>query len=285
MRDSVMSLSLVANDLPIVVLLHGGGLDKSEAIYGKVGRALADRGVVTVVPNWGPASGTPPETDTVAAVSADIDTLACALSFIVANGSEWGADPTRIVLFGHSGGANMASVLMFTYSRSVGDGCAATAQQWQPQAVVLWDGELGLLDQSLWANYAAVLPELFAVSTPWLLVAPAIYDGPVHLLVTASFRDSAKNCDDLATWTAARDPSGNFRAALDAVGAASDGCVDIGEVHQALRQYLTGAGIPTDYEEFTEGGSYHLGPAPADFTRLIDLLTTWATATVSGLPG
>ncbi len=274
-----------AKDLPIVVLLHGGGLDKNEAIYGNVGHALADRGVVTVIPNWGPASGTPPETDTVATVSADIDTLACTMSFIVASGSEWGADPTRIVLFGHSAGANMASVLMFTYTRPVGDGCEVTAQQWQPQAVVLWDGELGLLDEGLWASYTSVLPGLFAATTPWAMIAPAIYDGPVHMLVTTSFRDSAKNCGDLVTWTTARDPSGTFRAALEAVDAASDGCVDIGEVHQALRQYFADAGIPTDYEEFAQGGSYHLSLAGADFDRLIELLTTWATATVSGLPG
>lgn len=272
-----------AAGLPVVVLLHGGGLDKNTQQYTEIARQLAARGVVVVAPNWGPAGGLPSTTDTVAAANADNDLVACAVSYVVANGEQWGADPTRIVLFGHSAGANAASVVMFSYTRATGAGCAVSPQQWQPQAVVLWDGELGLLDEGLWSNYADVLPELFRTITPWSQIAPAIYGGPVHLLVTASFRNVATNCNVLAGWADARDPSGAYRAALTDVGAADDQCVDIGEVHQALTEVLVAAGLPADYAELSAAGSTHTELADADLTRLVDLLATWAAGTVSHL--
>ncbi len=274
-----------AADLPLVVLFHGGGLDKTDAQYPRIASELAARGVVVVAPNWGPEDGAPPTTDTAAAAEADMDGAACAVSYIVANAAQWGADPTRIVLFGHSAGANAASVLMFSYTRSVGDGCGVTAQQWQPQTVVLWDGELALLDEGLWSGYGAALPDLFAAITPWTIVAPAIYDGPVHLLVTASFRETACNCNDPATWTATRDPSGLMLQALEAVEATSDGCVDIGEVHMALKWHLQQAAVPTDYAEFVAEDSVHTGLVGDDMALLLDNLELWANATVSNLPG
>lgn len=276
--------SPVAGDrLPVVVLLHGGGLNKDDPQYARIARAVADRGVVVAVPNWGPASGLPPTTGSAQAATDDLDAAACALSYIVAHATEWRGDPTRIVLFGHSVGANVASVLMFTYTRSVGDGCATPAQQWQPQAVVLWDGELAFLDQALFNGYPE-LPELFAVMTPWSQVAAAIYDGPVHVLATASFSEWAKNCKDMATWTAQRDASGTLFDALARVDAAADGCVDNGEVGRALKEFLQQGAVPADYTELTDPESEHTNLTDADLAQLADILTTWADATVSNMP-
>lgn len=274
-----------ARDLPMVVMFHGGGVDKRDLQYPLIAGELAARGMVVVVPNHGPLDGVVPTDDPVGTVVSYMDGAACAMSYAVAHGSEWGADPTRIVLFGHSGGANTASVLMFTYSRAVGTGCAEPAQQWQPQVVALWDGEIALLDEGLWHNYPDDLQGLFAELTNWNSTAAAVFDGPVHLFSTTSFNAEARRCDEMATWTAARDPSGTLQAALAAVGADDDGCVDIGEVHRAYAWHLDHNGVRSYYAEFTAEGSEHAELADPDLDLLFDTLTAAADATLSNTSG
>jgi acetyl esterase/lipase len=95
-----------ARNRPVVIFWYGGswtGGDKAN--YRFVGATLAERGFVTVVPDYRlyPAVAFP----------AFCEDGAHALAWVEAHAQEFGGDPHRIVLMGHSAGAHMAAFLAF----------------------------------------------------------------------------------------------------------------------------------------------------------------------------
>jgi acetyl esterase/lipase len=100
---------------PVIIFCYGGNWTSgSRKDYRFVGSALADKGYVTFVPDYGhyPAERFP----------AFIEDLAAAVSWIQAHATDFGADPKRIVLMGHSAGAHMAAMLALNsnYLRAAG---------------------------------------------------------------------------------------------------------------------------------------------------------------------
>jgi acetyl esterase/lipase len=93
-----------ADHLPIVVFFYGGSWTSGrKANYAFVGAALASRGFVTVIPDYRlyPQVRFP----------AFIDDGAKAVAWVQAHATEFGGDPKRIVLMGHSAGAHTAALL------------------------------------------------------------------------------------------------------------------------------------------------------------------------------
>ena len=89
---------------PLVVFWYGGRWttgDKSD--YRFVGAALAGLGYIVVVPNYRHFPGVK-----LAGFMAD---AAAAAQWAVEHGAEFGADPRRLILMGHSAGAHMAALL------------------------------------------------------------------------------------------------------------------------------------------------------------------------------
>lgn len=89
---------------PIAVFFYGGSWDSGRRQdYGWVGRALASRGFVAVVPDYRlfPEVRYP----------AFLEDGARAIRWAVENAVEFGGDPARIVLAGHSAGAYNAAML------------------------------------------------------------------------------------------------------------------------------------------------------------------------------
>ncbi len=89
---------------PLVVFLYGGGWDSgSKDIYGFVARPLAERGAVVVVPDYRlyPQVQFP----------AFLQDNAEAVAWAAAHAAEFGADPRRVFLLGHSAGAYNAAML------------------------------------------------------------------------------------------------------------------------------------------------------------------------------
>lgn len=89
---------------PIVIFIHGGGWnsgDKSD--YRFVGATLAEQGFVAVTINYRlyPSVKFPNF----------VDDAALAVSYVRAHASEWGGDPNKIYLLGHSAGAHIAAML------------------------------------------------------------------------------------------------------------------------------------------------------------------------------
>jgi len=90
--------------LPVVVFWYGGAwIDGSKNDYRFVGTALAELGYVTVLPDY----RLYPEVR----FPAFIEDGAQAVKWVREHAGEYGGDPSRIVLVGHSAGAHMAAML------------------------------------------------------------------------------------------------------------------------------------------------------------------------------
>ena len=91
---------------PVVVFFYGGSWQGgSRDLYPFVGASLAAQGIVTVVPDY---SIFPP-----ARFPTFVEDAARAVRFARASAAQWGGDPSRLVLMGHSAGAYIAAMLSF----------------------------------------------------------------------------------------------------------------------------------------------------------------------------
>jgi len=91
---------------PVVVFFYGGSWQGgSRDLYPFVGASLAAQGIVTVVPDY---SIFPP-----ARFPMFLDDAARAVRFVRETAAQWGGDPARLVLMGHSAGAYIAAMLAF----------------------------------------------------------------------------------------------------------------------------------------------------------------------------
>jgi acetyl esterase/lipase len=98
-----------AANRPVVIFWYGGSWTHgSKANYRFVGAALAERGFVTVIPDYRlyPAVAFP----------AFCEDGAHALAWVEAHAREFGGDPQRIVLMGHSAGAHMAAFIAYNHA-------------------------------------------------------------------------------------------------------------------------------------------------------------------------
>jgi acetyl esterase/lipase len=92
---------------PVVVFFYGGSWrGGAKEDYAFVGRTMAARGFVTVIPDYRLV----PDVH----FPAFIDDSAAALTYVARNARMWGGDPGRIFLFGHSAGAYNAVMLAVT---------------------------------------------------------------------------------------------------------------------------------------------------------------------------
>jgi acetyl esterase/lipase len=91
---------------PVVLFIHGGSWNsggKDDFIYKAIGRRLAKQGFVGVVVSY--------RLSPQALVPQQADDCARALAWTVANIKDYGGDPSRIVLMGHSAGGGLAALL------------------------------------------------------------------------------------------------------------------------------------------------------------------------------
>jgi acetyl esterase/lipase len=108
-----------AAPLPVVVFIHGGSWESGDKRqYRFVGNALAGMQAVAVLPNYRlyPEVGFP----------VYVEDAARAVAWAQAHAAEYGGDPARLYLMGHSAGAQIAALLALDprYLRAAG----ATAQ-------------------------------------------------------------------------------------------------------------------------------------------------------------
>lgn len=100
--------------LPVVIFFYGGSWNSgAKKGYSFVGRALASRGFVVVIPDYRLVPDV--------RYPAFIEDGAAAIRWAEAHANEYGGDPDRLVLAGHSAGAYIAAMLAYD-SRWLGDG-------------------------------------------------------------------------------------------------------------------------------------------------------------------
>jgi acetyl esterase/lipase len=91
---------------PVVLFIHGGSWNsgsKNDILYKAIGRRLARQGFVGVVISY--------RLSPQALVPQQADDCARALAWTVQHITEYGGDPARIVLMGHSAGGGLAALL------------------------------------------------------------------------------------------------------------------------------------------------------------------------------
>jgi acetyl esterase/lipase len=226
-----------AGPWPVVVMLPPG--DKSRFVTHA--RRIADLGFVVFSATWDISTPSSPlEAGSQAA---------CAVEFARAKAAEYGGDPATMILFGHSAGATVASIVAFARSQS-SPGCLGDATLGAIDALVTWDGEwLAQTTFMGWDEAIAADPGLFDALTPWT-------DLPKHKdLRVAMLSELKPNADlnldrplpDEAAMDAffgPRDPTGALRAQLEANGALADGVLDALEAQQLLYSILKAQGNP-----------------------------------------
>lgn len=170
-----------ARDAPILLMVHGGGWvrgDKAQpgVVNNKVAHWLP-KGYVFVSANYRLAPAANPRQQ-----AADIG---AALSFVQAHARDWGGDPDRVILIGHSAGAHLVMLL------------AADPTLAQTAGARPWAGSIGL--DSAAYDVAAIMtaahadlydpvfgtePEFWRQASPTLLLQSA----PAPLLLVCSTR-------------------------------------------------------------------------------------------------
>jgi len=92
------------NKLPVILFIHGGGLFQGDKnLYAGLGQFLASEGYVAVVPNHRLSPDVSHPTH--------IEDIAAAFAWTHENIAEYGGDPDRIVVTGHSAGGYLAALL------------------------------------------------------------------------------------------------------------------------------------------------------------------------------
>jgi acetyl esterase/lipase len=164
-----------AKDRPVVVFFYGGSWTAgSRGLYRFVGAALAERGIVTVLPDYRlyPQVKFP----------LFLDDGALAVAWVQKHAHEFGGDPQRIVLMGHSAGGHEAAFL--AYDRRLLQKAGA-----RPDWIV---GLIGLAGPYALAPDTEVLNTIFAsphTEAEWQPVRFVTSQAPPTLLVHGTADD------------------------------------------------------------------------------------------------
>lgn len=164
-----------AQDRPVVVFFYGGSWTAgSRGLYRFVGAALAERGIVTVLPDYRlyPHVKFPQF----------VDDGALAVAWVQEHAHEFGGDPRRIVLMGHSAGGHEAAFL--AYDRQLLQKAGA-----RPEWIV---GLVGLSGPYALAPDTEILNTIFAspyTEADWQPVRFVTSQSPATLLVHGTADD------------------------------------------------------------------------------------------------
>lgn len=173
-RLDVFQPAATGTNRPLIVFVHGGGFARGAKstpdsfYYDNIGYWAASEGLVGVTLNYRLS----PEFQ----YPSGADDVARAVAWLRSHAKDYGADPRRIVLWGHSAGAaHVADYLVRTAKPQVA-GAVLTSGIYTPTAV--WKSYYGD-DESRYAQLASQ-QRLAAVDTP-LLVVSAELDPPDFL--------------------------------------------------------------------------------------------------------
>ena len=205
---------------PLVVMLHGGGVDTEW--MGEWAAQVAQRGAVVFVPEW---FRDRPDFDSITAaefreVQAEaFGDVAAAVRFARGTGARYGGDPARLTLFGHSAGAMQAAMEAFSgapASKGGLEGAGSTL----PESLVLLDGDWMIIGDPVWNRFLAEDPGIMQSAVPWQYLGRRV-DFPITVINSGDPYMSVPLGDPWAkdSWLDARDPSGKLRRGLEKLGA------------------------------------------------------------------
>ncbi|MCX6374414.1 MAG: alpha/beta fold hydrolase [Actinobacteria bacterium] len=257
---------------PLVVMLHGGGLDT--CWMGDWAAQVAQRGAVVFVPEWSRVL----ESELAAITAAEsrasqvgqFGDVAAAVRFARGTGARYGGDPAHLTLFGHSAGAMQAASEAFS-GAPASEGGLEGAGSTLPESLVLLDGDWMIIGDPMWNRLLAEDPGIMQVATPWQYVGRRV-DFPVTVINSGDPYLSVPLGDPWAkdSWLVARDPSGKLRRGLEKLGAFR-GHRFANDYQQALfAQRLRAAGDAVTFVTLKD--SSHTELSPEGMTSLLEAL-------------
>ena len=166
-----------AHDAPILLMVHGGGWVRGD----KAASGVVDNKVAHYLPSGFLVVSTnyrlSPEVDP----AGEAGDVASALAFVQGHAAEWGGSSRKVVLMGHSAGANLVGLLAADPSIAAGAGASPwlgtvvldsaaydVVSIMQKPHLALYDPVFGQ-DEALWRESSPTL-RLSAVPAPMLLV-------------------------------------------------------------------------------------------------------------------
>jgi dienelactone hydrolase len=259
-----------AGPWPVVVMFHGfggptGTPATDRADLSENARRVAELGFVVFNASWGhqPAAADMSWNDGIQAANSQ---AACAVEFARAHAAEYGGDAATMIVFGHSGGASQAAMVVFARPSPTA-GCLGGATLGGISALVTWEGNW-LLSATYpdWNAIIAEDPRVMDVNTPWKYLAEH-KDLKVVMLVSenpgSQYERQVGDPWAAESWLAVRDPSGDLRRQLDADGAFADGTIGQADMQQLLYSVLKAQGnsvtldvMPGSTHEYVAGAGW-----------------------------
>jgi acetyl esterase/lipase len=245
---------------PVVVMFHGDPAMGTKGYIGPWALQVAADGFVVFVPTWGKTSA---EASTRLTrrdeFLADGRQAACAVEFARAHAAEYGGDPTKMLLFGHSAGGNVAAQVAFA-GRQPTEGCPGGATLGPISGLVTFEGDWLLADPS---NDMAVAtdPAVLTAMTPWdylandknLRVAMLVSENP-----GAGMQSQTADPQATDSWVAKRDPTGALRRQFKALDALA-GRPGVKEEQTLLYTALEAQGNPVSLTEMPGADHMSIG--------------------------
>jgi acetyl esterase/lipase len=243
---------------PVVVMFHGGGLVSKDS-YVAQASAVAAQGFVVFVPTWAPRGTVVP---TPAQFKAYASEGACAVAFARSHAAEYGGDPSTLILFGHSAGANLVGRIAFTRPAPT-PGCSGGTSLGRIQALVVWDGDWTLTDPSWEDELQADRSASWNIYTP---IAHLKSDRTVRVVLLASgsvgpYERDLSDRKERDAFFSLRDPSGALQRQLVSIGALDDNAYDIQETQQLFYSRLKAQGNRVSLTELPGTGHDDFGSA------------------------
>lgn len=229
-----------AGPWPVVVMFHGDPSMLTREYLRPIASRLAGEGFVIFAPNWGKSGGAAYDALSFSEMQqADNAQGACAIAFARAHAADYGGDPATMIVFGHSGGGNEASMQAFARPAPTAS-CLAGTEPSEINAFVVWEGDW-VLGPSFWDGVLAEEPAFFDAITPWEVLDNQP-EMPVHFVV--SDKPGYGRAD--GPWLDTRG-DGQFRSRFAAVGALDDGYLGLGEFQAMFAHELESRGNPVEY--------------------------------------
>ena len=259
-----------AGPWPMVVMLHGGGETKKGP--SSLAAAAAKRGAVVFVPEWSRMDAEIVEASTAkelrAMLVAAIGDVAAAVRFARGTAASYGGDPEHLTLFGYSYGAMGATMDAFTGARAAKSGLHGEGST-IPEALVVLDGDY--LNATLPDEAMARDPGLMGLTTPWDYLGQRV-DFPITVIDSGDLGLGRDVPDPWAkdSWLVVRDPSGELRRGLEALGAFENGFYLAGSGLTLFAQQLRAAGDTVTYVTLTN--STHTSFSEEDVQTVLDSL-------------
>ena len=171
---------LLQKDWPIVVILHGGEVNKKSVR--SLGIALAEQGVVVFTPEY--QSYTPLPDQIPDQIRTSVEDAACAVRFARAHGSEFGGDPRQIIVVGHSAGGAFGAAISLAGDQFYGD-CLIHEGSAIPNIFIGLDGAYDINRYTREERLRLMPPDEWKVWSPYTYVdaTPRLGNIPFYLFV------------------------------------------------------------------------------------------------------